>query len=383
MCSPLYRGHTIDGMQRGERRRRQKQPRHKPAQRSTRRPRPAAAKKAASQGQAGRQSRRKPPRQSLPPRPSQARAEGRSRQGRRQAPNRSRSRSRPSSRRRRSRQDRRPRPPSRPPAKTRPRSPARTRPPAMPTAAAGYVRCRRAQDDRASAKQRGYVTYDELNKVLPSDKTSSEQIEDTMAMLNEMGINVIESEEAEEGAKAKRFPPSPKAARRSPPRRNRGEQYDRTDDPVRMYLREMGSVELLSREGEIAIAKRIEAGRELMIGALVRKPADLRGAHRVARRTERRQGSAARHHRPGSHVWRRSRRPGRASVPPPVGPDGKPLHPRRCRRRRPSLPPAPEFKKPRAAAATAAAAQAGSRRPKAKKRCRRSRRRRRCRRRRR
>ena len=124
----------------------------------------------------------------------------------------------------------------------------------------------------ARAKQRGYVTYDELNKVLPSDKTSSEQIEDTMAMLNEMGINVIESEEAEEGAKARTFPPSPKAARRSPPPPKAGEQYDRTDDPVRMYLREMGSVELLSREGEIAIAKRIEAGRELMIGALCESP---------------------------------------------------------------------------------------------------------------
>ena len=114
----------------------------------------------------------------------------------------------------------------------------------------------------AKAKARGYVTYDELNKVLPSDKTSSEQIEDTMAMLNEMGINVIESEEAEEGeeggalvveATGKALATTPKS----------GEQYDRTDDPVRMYLREMGSVELLSREGEIAIAKRIEAGREI------------------------------------------------------------------------------------------------------------------------
>src|SRR6202012_5468645 len=123
----------------------------------------------------------------------------------------------------------------------------------------------------ARAKARGYVTYDELNKVLPSDKTSSEQIEDTMSMLNEMGINVIESEEAEEGEEGgalvaegtgKALATTPKS----------GEQYDRTDDPVRMYLREMGSVELLSREGEIAIAKRIEAGRELMIGALCESP---------------------------------------------------------------------------------------------------------------
>jgi len=122
----------------------------------------------------------------------------------------------------------------------------------------------------AKAKARGYVTYDELNKVLPSDKTSSEQIEDTMAMLNEMGINVIESEEAEEGEEGALVAEGAGKALAATPKS--GEQYDRTDDPVRMYLREMGSVELLSREGEIAIAKRIEAGRELMIGALCESP---------------------------------------------------------------------------------------------------------------
>jgi RNA polymerase primary sigma factor len=121
----------------------------------------------------------------------------------------------------------------------------------------------------AKAKARGYVTYDELNKVLPSDKTSSEQIEDTMAMLNEMGINVIESEEAEEGEEGGALVAEGSKALATT---KTGEQYDRTDDPVRMYLREMGSVELLSREGEIAIAKRIEAGRELMIGALCESP---------------------------------------------------------------------------------------------------------------
>ena len=120
------------------------------------------------------------------------------------------------------------------------------------------------------AKQRGYVTYDELNKVLPSEKTSSEQIEDTMALLNEMGINVIESEEAEEGEEGGALVEAGSKAVATTPKA--GEQYDRTDDPVRMYLREMGSVELLSREGEIAIAKRIEAGRELMIGALCESP---------------------------------------------------------------------------------------------------------------
>jgi len=123
----------------------------------------------------------------------------------------------------------------------------------------------------ARAKTRGYVTYDELNKVLPSDKTSSEQIEDTMSMLSEMGINVIESEEQEEGAEGA-VPALVEGKAVAVKEGGETEQYDRTDDPVRMYLREMGSVELLSREGEIAIAKRIEAGRELMIGALCESP---------------------------------------------------------------------------------------------------------------
>ena len=122
----------------------------------------------------------------------------------------------------------------------------------------------------ARAKQRGYVTYDELNKVLPSDKVSSEQIEDTMSMLSEMGINVIESEEQEEQAEG--GVPALATGKQVAVTEKEEEQYDRTDDPVRMYLREMGSVELLSREGEIAIAKRIEAGRELMIGALCESP---------------------------------------------------------------------------------------------------------------
>ena len=120
------------------------------------------------------------------------------------------------------------------------------------------------------AKTRGYVTYDELNKVMPSDKVSSEQIEDTMSMLSEMGINVIESEEQDEQAEVPAVVETGKAV--TVKENGETEQYDRTDDPVRMYLREMGSVELLSREGEIAIAKRIEAGRELMIGALCESP---------------------------------------------------------------------------------------------------------------
>ena len=115
------------------------------------------------------------------------------------------------------------------------------------------------------AKARGYVTMDELNKVLPSEEVTSEQIEDTLAMLSEMGVNVIESEDqAEEGEAADVAVREETAVVET----TKEAAYDRTDDPVRMYLREMGSVELLSREGEIAIAKRIEAGRDTMIRGL-------------------------------------------------------------------------------------------------------------------
>jgi RNA polymerase primary sigma factor len=123
----------------------------------------------------------------------------------------------------------------------------------------------------AKAKERGYVTYDELNQVLPPDKVSSEQIEDVMATLSEMGINAIENEEQEE--------PESEAAEEGSTRAAGNlddEDVGRTDDPVRMYLREMGSVELLSREGEIAIAKRIEAGREKMIGGICESPLTIR-----------------------------------------------------------------------------------------------------------
>jgi RNA polymerase primary sigma factor len=122
----------------------------------------------------------------------------------------------------------------------------------------------------ARAKARGYVTYEELNEVLPSDQVSSEQIEDTMSMLSEMGINVVENEETEEEvAKDDQLPATKDDEAPTT------ELLERTDDPVRMYLREMGSVELLSREGEIAIAKRIEAGREAMIGGLCESPLTL------------------------------------------------------------------------------------------------------------
>ncbi len=124
----------------------------------------------------------------------------------------------------------------------------------------------------ARGKERGYVTYDELNSALPQDQSSSEQIEDTMAMLSEMGINVIESEESGEDAAPE--PPVEGEGRTSGNLDD--DDIGRTDDPVRMYLREMGSVELLSREGEIAIAKRIEAGREMMIGAICESPLTIR-----------------------------------------------------------------------------------------------------------
>jgi RNA polymerase primary sigma factor len=132
----------------------------------------------------------------------------------------------------------------------------------------------------ARAKKRGVVTYEELNEALPQDQMSSEQIEDVMSALNDMGINVVESAEDgddEEQDKEDNEPaedevdplddggPRPAAAVKKEP-------TDRTDDPVRMYLREMGAVELLSREGEIAIAKRIEAGRDTMIWGLCESP---------------------------------------------------------------------------------------------------------------
>ncbi len=132
-----------------------------------------------------------------------------------------------------------------------------------------------------AAKKRGYVTIDQINQVMPSGEVSSDQIEDIYAMLNEMGINVVETEEADNDAEdkdeaddddedtgAEVVEVKPKSLATT----EKKEPSERTDDPVRMYLREMGSVELLSREGEIAIAKRIEAGREAMIAGLCESP---------------------------------------------------------------------------------------------------------------
>src|SRR3954468_21030993 len=130
------------------------------------------------------------------------------------------------------------------------------------------------------AKKRGYVTYDEINDALPQDQMSSEQIEDIMSSLNDMGVQVVENEERDEDEEGSAEPeidtPADDGSDGSEGERfiveKKKETVDRTDDPVRMYLREMGAVELLSREGEIAIAKRIEAGRDTMIWGLCESP---------------------------------------------------------------------------------------------------------------
>src|SRR5213596_1457451 len=128
------------------------------------------------------------------------------------------------------------------------------------------------------AKKRGFVTFDQLNEVLPSDQTSPEQIEDIMSMLSDMGINVTEAddsdgdEEKDEGGEDETDNELVEVTQKAVTEVKKSEPGERTDDPVRMYLREMGTVELLSREGEIAISKRIEAGREAMIAGLCESP---------------------------------------------------------------------------------------------------------------
>src|SRR6195952_497152 len=120
------------------------------------------------------------------------------------------------------------------------------------------------------AKKRGFVTFDQLNEVLPSDTTSPEQIEDIMSMLSDMGINVSEAEDSDSDDETDNE--LVEVTQKAVTEVKKSEPGERTDDPVRMYLREMGTVELLSREGEIAIAKRIEAGREAMIAGLCESP---------------------------------------------------------------------------------------------------------------
>ncbi|MDT9597615.1 RNA polymerase sigma factor RpoD [Sphingosinicella rhizophila] len=128
----------------------------------------------------------------------------------------------------------------------------------------------------ARAKKRGYITVDELNDALPQDQMSTDQIEDVMSSLSEMGVNIVENEEADEDDSEAEAEPGAEEMDGTENERfvveKKKETIDRTDDPVRMYLREMGAVELLSREGEIAIAKRIEAGRDIMIWGLCESP---------------------------------------------------------------------------------------------------------------
>jgi RNA polymerase primary sigma factor len=134
----------------------------------------------------------------------------------------------------------------------------------------------------SGAKKRGYVTHDQINALLPSEEVQSEQIEDILVMFSEMGVNVIETKEAEPEETPEDAKGEPEeeendgelmeGRRSTPAETKKSEPGERTDDPVRMYLREMGSVELLSREGEIATAKRIEAGREAMITGLCENP---------------------------------------------------------------------------------------------------------------
>ena len=123
-----------------------------------------------------------------------------------------------------------------------------------------------------SGKERGYVTHDELNSALPQGELTSEQIEDVMAELNELGVNVVDSAESDETEEAEEEKSSG----------NVSDDARGSDDPVRMYLREMGTVELLTREGEIAIAKRIEAGRELMLGGICESPLTIRASAGLA-----------------------------------------------------------------------------------------------------
>jgi len=131
------------------------------------------------------------------------------------------------------------------------------------------------------AKKRGYVTHEQLNAVIPSEEVTSEQIEEILSMLNEMGINAVETEEAEAEKEEPREEAESEETEsgelvevtpKTPAKSEANEPIERTDDPVRIYLREMGSVELLSRQGEVAVAKRIEAGREAMIAGLCESP---------------------------------------------------------------------------------------------------------------
>src|SRR5580698_1059933 len=182
------------------------------------------------------------------------------------------------------------------------------------------------------AKKRGFVTFDQLNEVLPSDTTSPEQIEDIMSMLSDMGINVTEAEDDAEEDKQEEAEDDTdnelvEVTQKAVTEVKKSEPGERTDDPVRMYLREMGTVELLSREGEIAIAKRIEAGREAMIAGLCESPLTFQAI--IIWRDELNEGKIflrdiidleATYAGPDA---KNNMNP--AMLPAPVGPDGQPI----------------------------------------------------------
>ena len=193
-----------------------------------------------------------------------------------------------------------------------------------------------------TAKKRGYVTHDQINSVLPSEEVNSEQIEDVLAMFSEMGVNVVETEEAtdEEEEQREEAEEEPEAEggelvevqQKVPAKSETKEPTERTDDPVRMYLREMGSVELLSREGEIAIAKRIEAGREAMIAGLCESPLTFQAI--IIWRDELNEGKVFL--RDIIDLEATYAGPDAKAIPAPViGPDGQPIAPA------PGAPPVP------------------------------------------
>jgi RNA polymerase primary sigma factor len=178
------------------------------------------------------------------------------------------------------------------------------------------------------AKKRGYVTVDQINAVLPSEEVNSEQIEDVLAMFSEMGVNVVENEDAEPEDEAREEAEEEpeggeivEVQRALPAKTEAKEPAERTDDPVRMYLREMGSVELLSREGEIAIAKRIEAGREAMIAGLCESPLTFQAI--IIWRDELNEGKVFL--RDIIDLEATYAGPDAKGMPAPVGPDGQPI----------------------------------------------------------
>src|SRR6188768_620645 len=176
------------------------------------------------------------------------------------------------------------------------------------------------------AKKRGFVTFDQLNEVLPSDTTSPEQIEDIMSMLSDMGINVSEAEEADSDEEKEDDTDDTdnelvEYTQKAVTEVKKSEPGERTDDPVRMYLREMGTVELLSREGEIAIAKRIEAGREAMIAGLCESPLTFQAV--IIWRDELNDNKIFL--RDIIDLEATYAGPDAKAMPAPVGPDGQPL----------------------------------------------------------